>query len=287
MAVTVDSLMAIKVKDRAFSYTDRESMLYALGVGMGRDPLDSNELGFVYEGNGPGAGPKTVPTMSSVLTQFTELRDSGIDYAKVLHTDQRLTVHRPLPYAADIVADYGITGVVDKGAGKGIFIYTETCVSSAQDNESIYTVGGTIYARGDGGIGSSGMDALKPHQLPDRAPDHSVELVTRADQALLYRLNGDRNPLHSDPVMAKRGGFDQPILHGLCSYGVACRAVIASVCDYDSTKIKTFNVRFSSPVFPGETIVTDIWRDGNDISFRCRVPDRDIVAINNGHCILG
>jgi acyl dehydratase len=283
LGITLDELMSIRVEGSRFSYGDRESMLYALGVGMGRDPLDENELPFVFEGD---SGPKTIATMATVLTQFSALRTSGIDYTKVLHAEQRLTLHRPLPPAAQIIADYGVVAVVDKGSNKGILVYTETRVRDAEDGQPLFTAGGTIMARGDGGIGSSGRTPPVPHPAPDRAPDHIALLQTRPDQALLYRLNGDRNPLHSSPARARKAGFDRPILHGLCTYGITCRAVLAAICGFDHTRIGRFDVRFSSPVFPGEMLATDLWVDRDTICFRCRVPERNIIAIDNGLCTL-
>ena len=148
------------------------------------------------------------------------------------------------------------------------------------------TLGNTIFARGDGGFGGPTGPVIEVHQLPNRAPDLRHVTETRLDQALLYRLNGDRNPLHADPELAKRAGFKAPILHGLCSYAIACRAVLATVCDYDPTRIASFDVRFTSPVFPGETIVTEIWVDGDVVSFRSLVEARGVVSINNGKCLL-
>jgi acyl dehydratase len=283
LGITLAELLSIRVQGARFSYGDRESMLYALGVGMGRDPLDENELPFVSEVDN---GPRTVATMATVLTQFSALRTSGIDYTKVLHAEQRLNLHRPLPPAADIIADYGVVSAVDKGSSKGLLVYTETRVRDAADGQPLFTAGGTIMARGDGGIGSSGAKPPVPHSIPDRAPDHVVLFQTRPDQALLYRLSGDRNPLHSSPARARKAGFDRPILHGLCTYGIACRAALARLCSFDHTRIGRFDVRFSAPVFPGETVATELWADGNIISFRCRVPARDTIAIDNGLCTL-
>jgi len=152
--------------------------------------------------------------------------------------------------------------------------------------EKLCTLGGTIFARGDGGFGGPSKSAAVLHVIPERKPDIVHVFETRRDQALLYRLNGDRNPLHAQPEFAKRGGFPAPILHGLCSYGVACRAVLASVCDYDPARMKSFDVRFTSPVFPGETIATDIWVDGEVVSFRSRVEARGITSLNNGRCLI-
>jgi acyl dehydratase len=165
-------------------------------------------------------------------------------------------------------------------------IYSETKVRSAADGQPMYTLLSTTFARGDGGFGGPAGSGPEPHTIPSRKPDLTHTVETRKDQALLYRLNGDRNPLHSDPELAKRVGFPVPILHGLCTYGNACRAILTAVCKYDHTKIAGFDVRFSSPVYPGESIATDIWVDGKTVSFRCRVPERDVTVINNGKCTL-
>lgn len=282
MAVTYESLMALKSLGDEFTYSDRETMLYALGVGMGRDPLNLDELPYVYEN-----GLKTVPTMASVIAwgQRT-IGMAGINYLLVVHGEQRLTMHRPLPAAATIISDERVTAAVDKGPGKGALIYTEKVIRLKDTNELLCTTGGTIFARGDGGFGGPSAGGPEPHAIPDRKPDVTCESDTRPDQALLYRLSGDRNPLHSDPTVAKMAGFPRPILHGLCSYGTACRAVLSTICKYDHTMIGGFDVRFSSPVFPGETIVTEMWKDGNVVSFRSKVKERDVVVLNNGKCIL-
>ncbi|MDZ4865845.1 MAG: MaoC/PaaZ C-terminal domain-containing protein [Alphaproteobacteria bacterium] len=282
MAVTYDGLMSLKSEGDEFTYTDRETMLYALGVGFGRDPMNEAELPFVYEN-----GLKTVPTLATVIAwgQRT-IGASGINYLMVVHGEQRLTVHKPLPASATIVADERVSGAVDKGAGKGALIFTEKVIRLKGTNEKLCTLGGTIFARGDGGFGGPSTGAIEPHPIPERKADVVHEADTRADQALLYRLSGDRNPLHSDPKIATMAGFPRPILHGLCSYGTACRSVLATVCKYDHTLIAGFDVRFSSPVFPGETIVTEMWKDGKIVSFRSKVKERDVVVINNGKCTL-
>jgi acyl dehydratase len=282
MAVTYDGLMSLKSEGDEFSYTDRETMLYALGVGFGRDPMNEAELPFVYEN-----GLKTVPTLATVIAwgQST-IGQSGINYLMVVHGEQRLTVHKPLPSTATIIADERVSGAVDKGPGKGALIFTEKVIRLKDTNEKLCTLGGTIFARGDGGFGGPSTGAIEPHPIPERKADVVHEADTRADQALLYRLSGDRNPLHSDPKIATMAGFPRPILHGLCSYGTACRSVLATICKYDHTLIAGFDVRFSSPVFPGETIVTEMWKDGKVVSFRSKVKERDVVVINNGKCTL-
>jgi len=225
--------------------------------------------------------------MATVLTRVPLLKDCGYDYTKVVHGEQHLTLHRPLPPEGELIASTRVTAAYDKGAGKGAVIYTENVVRSAADGQPMYTLVSSTFARGDGGFGGPAGSGPQPHLLPDRKPDATATLPTRKDQALLYRLNGDRNPLHSDPELAKRVGFRAPILHGLCTYGVACRAILKEVAAYDHAKITGFDVRFSAPVYPGESIATDIWIDGKVVSFRCRVAEREnVVVINNGRCML-
>jgi acyl dehydratase len=282
MPVTYEGLMSLRSDGDVFTYGDRETMLYALGVGMGRDPMNEAELRYVYEND-----LKTLPTLASVIAwgQRT-IGQAGINYLMVVHGEQRLTMHKPLPSAATIISDERVVAAVDKGAGKGALIYTEKVIRLKDTNEKLCTVGGTIFARGDGGFGGPTTGGPEPHAIPERTADAVCETDTRVDQALLYRLSGDRNPLHSDPKIAKMAGFPRPILHGLCSYGTACRAVLKTICDYDHTMITGFDVRFSAPVFPGETIVTEMWKDGNVVSFRSKVKERDVVVLNNGKCTL-
>lgn len=282
MAINYERLMALKRDGDRFRYGDRETMLYALGIGMGRDPLDEQELAYVFE----QPGLKTVPSMASVLARVPLLKDCGYDYSRVLHGEQKLTLHRALPPEGELVARSRVVAAYDKGPGKGAVILTETEVRLASDDQPLFTQQSTTFARGDGGFGGPAGSGPAPHPIPERAPDQSVTLETRKDQALLYRLNGDRNPLHADPALAKRVGFPVPILHGLCTYGTACRAILKSVAAYDHTRIRGFDVRFSAPVYPGESIATDIWLDARVVSFRCRVPERDVVVINNGRCLL-
>jgi acyl dehydratase len=172
-------------------------------------------------------------------------------------------------------------GAWDKGKDKGAVVASET-VWTDEAGEKAVTLTSSLFARGDGGFGGPTEGQPEPHATPSRAPDLSVEIATRPDQALLYRLNGDRNPLHSDPAVARQAGFPRPILHGLCTYGLTCRAVLQSVLDFDADAILSHQVRFSSPTFPGETITVDIWKDGKDIAFQARVKARDVVVVRNG-----
>jgi len=281
MPFSYDELISRNANDVQFSYTDTQMLLYNQSIGMGRDPDDMKELPFVYE----NPALLVVPSAAAVLGGggANILRGVAIDWVRLLHGEQRLTCHRPMPAAAALVGDTRVSQIVDKGPEKGAIITLEMAVRLAS-GEPLYTMENVIFARGDGGCGGPSRSTTTPHKLPNREPDLVYVSETRRDQALLYRLNGDRNPLHADPVFARNAGFTSPILHGLCSYGIACRAVLASVCDYEPSRIKTFDVRFTAPVYPGETIHTDLWIDGDVVSFRCRVETRGIISIDNGRC---
>ncbi len=280
----VEAALAENPEEVPSSYTDRETLLYAVAIGMGKDPLDPKELEYVNETSGNRVVPTAATTLGSGGGGSRALRGK-LNYRMLLHGEQRLTVHQPLPPAADLLMSSRTTGVYDKGEKKGAIVTIETNANLAS-GEPLYTLGSTLFYRGDGGFGGTSEGAPEPHQLPDRAPDAVCELPQRTDQALIYALCGDRNPLHRDPQIAKAAGFDVPILHGLCSYGIACHGVLKTMLDYDQTRIREFNVRFSSPVFPGETQQVEMWQDGNVISFRVRVKERDVVSINNGKCVL-
>lgn len=283
MALDYDKLMSTVENDLPFSYTDDDSMLYALSVGMGRDPLDVRELGFVYE---QGEPLKTMPTMGTVLVPEMFPVGLGWDYNQILHGEQRLKLYRPLPPAADLLVNKRVVDAFDRGPDRGALILLEAEGRLASDDTVLFTLGCSIIARGDGGFGGPKGKGIPPHRTPRREPDLSCAVGTREDQALLYRLTGDRNPLHADPKRAQAAGFDRPILHGLCTLGVACKAVLQTICDYDYTLIEEFDARFSAPVLPGDTITTDMWQDGNVVSFSCCVKERDATVLRNGKCTL-
>jgi acyl dehydratase len=283
MPIRYDDLISRHSEDKSFAYTDTQVMLYNLSVGMGRDPLDTKELPFVFE---PPA-LRAVPTLASVLAGGGSniLAGADIDWSQVLHIEQRLTCHRPLPPSAELIAKTHVSNLIDKGTDKGAIV-TLTMEARLASGEPLYTTDNVFLARGNGGFGAPAKAAKTPHALPDRAPDFRYVSETRSDQALLYRLNGDRNPLHASPEVARKAGFSRPILHGLCSYGVACRAVLATVCEYDVARLASFDARLTSPLFPGETLHTDIWVDGDVVSFRGRVNARNVTILNNGRCLI-
>jgi acyl dehydratase len=262
------------------SYTEKDTILYALGLGCGADPEAPDDLRFVFERD-----LLALPTMAVVLAypgNWLESDESTADYSKVLHGEQSLTLHRPLPPAGTVVGRTRIVDLLDKGKEKGAVLYTERTILDKASREPIATMASTTMLRGDGGWGGKPGPQPAPHKLPERAPELTLDLKTHANSALIYRLSGDRNPLHADPKAAAAGGFKMPILHGLLTFGVTGRALVRACCDGDPARLKSVQVRFSAPVFPGETIRTEMWRDGERVSFRARAVERDVVVLNNG-----
>jgi acyl dehydratase len=283
MPIAYPDILDLKAEGQSFTWTDRETMLYALGIGMGADPMDEIELPFVYERD-----LKTVPTLATVVAWGAGpgVGKMGINFLMVVHGAQKVELHRPMPTAAHITADSRVLGAYDKGP-KGAVIVTETVLKEEDSSIKIATLTSSIFARGDGGFDGPADGAPEPHEVPARAPDQSIDLTTRPDQALLYRLCGDRNPLHSNPEVAKMAGFPRPILHGLCTYGLTCRAILRTYAEYQPERIKSHEARFSSPVFPGEIVTVDLWRDGDVVSFEARVKARNATVIKNGMTVLG
>ena len=279
MAIVYDKLMAMQIPPFEHSYQPKDCMLYALGVGFGRDPMNEDELAFVYEKN-----LKVLPTMATVVGYGGSwVRNTGIDPVKVVNGEQGFTLHRPLKTKGTLIGQTRILEVVDKGVGKGALIFSEREVTDKATGELIATVSQTAFCRGDGGFGGPPRSAPTPtHPIPDRAPDFTCDLSTRPEAALIYRLSGDYNPLHAEPAFARAAGFERPIFHGLGTFGVSGHALLKTLCGYDPSRLISFGCRFSAPVFPGETIRTEMWRDGAIVSFRARVIGHDVVAINNG-----
>ena len=285
MPIKYDEVMALRNVGQKYSWTDREVMLYAYGIGMGADPMDEKELSFVNEGYYTPRELKVVPTYASVAAWGASAGETGVNRVLVVDGERDITFHKPLPVKADITADSSILGVFDKGKEKGAVILRKTVLKN-EKGEDLATLIASQFARGDGGFGGPSEGQPEPHVIPKRAPDLTVDISTRPDQALIYRLCGDRNPLHSDPEFARRAGFDRPILHGQCTYGITCRAVLQTYADFDPAAFRRHAVRFSSPVFPGETITVDMWKDANVISFEARVKARNVTVVKNGRTEL-
>lgn len=267
------------------AYTQRDAMLYALGVGLGADPLDEGQLRYVFERD-----LAVVPTMASVLgTPGFWWKDprTGADWVKIVHGEQSVELFKPLPPAATLVARNRVVSITDKGAGKGAICAIERELFDQASGERLARGLSVSFLRGDGGYSANGGPSdPAPEALPgvpERAPDYEVEFPTLERQALIYRLSGDYNVIHADPAVAKAAGFSRPLLHGLCTYGMAAHAVLTSVCGYDATRIRKLAVRFTMPVFPGETVKFELWSGGgNRLHLRARVPARDAIVLNNG-----
>jgi acyl dehydratase len=280
MAIVTENLLNFPIPDVRQTVTPRDAMFYALSIGLGQDPMDRAELDFVYEKR-----LKVVPAMAVVLAHpgfwLADPR-TGVDAVRLVHGEQTLILHKPLPVEGEVIGRTRVTGLVDRGAGKGALLYSDREVVDAATAETLATLGQTTFLRGDGGFGGPTGPVKQPHPEPDRAPDFAVDLATRPEQALYYRLNADMNPLHSDPDVAEKAGFPRPILHGLCTFGVVCHALLRALCGYDPARFGQMDLRFSSPVFPGETIRTEVWNEPGGASFRARVTERDKVVVSNG-----
>jgi acyl dehydratase len=284
MAIDYETLKNWSFPDLEHRYEVRDTILYALGVGCGGDPVDEHDLRFVYED-----GIRVLPTMAVVLGYpgfWLKDPKAGVDWRKVLHGEQGVVLHKPLPAAATVIGRTRVTEIIDKGAGKGALLFSERDVFDKASGDLLCTLTSTTFMRGDGGFGGPAKSAPEPHRLPERQADTYVDSPTLPQAALIYRLSGDYNPLHADPAIAAGAGFPRPILHGLCSFAVAGRAILHACCDDEPAKLKQLKVRFSAPVFPGETIRTEIWREGTAVSYRARVVERDTVVLNNGFAEL-
>ena len=285
MAIDMEKLLSWPFPEVEHAYSARDTILYALGVGAGADPLDEGDLKYVYED-----GLVALPTMAVILGYpgfWLKNPDTGINWRQLLHGEQGLTLHAPLPASGSVVGRTRITGLIDKGEGKGALLFSEREVFEKDSGRPLATLTATAVLRADGGFGGPSGPAPQPHPIPQRAADASVDLATLPQAALIYRLSGDDNPLHADPKVAAAAGFPRPILHGLCTFAVAGRAILRLACDNDPARLKSLNVRFSAPVFPGETIRTEIWRDGGVVSFRSSVVERGVTVLNNGRAEIG
>jgi len=279
MPFTYDSLMSYEIPEVRQCLTPRDAVFYALSVGFGQDPLDARQLDFVDKDR----PLRAVPTQSVVLAHpgfWVADPRTGVDAVRVVHGEQRIVMHRPLPIEGEVIGRTRVTGLIDKGPGRGALMYSQKDVVDAKSGELLATTRSTTFLRGDGGFGGPSGPVEPPHVMPDTPPDVVVAMPTRPEQALYYRLNGDDNPLHADPAVAAKAGFPRPILHGLCTLGVVGHALLRTLGDYDDARFQELAMRFSAPVYPGETIDVEIWNDG---SFRARVRERDAVVVNNGY----
>lgn len=279
MPIDYDALKNWQFGDIEQTYTEKDCILYALGLGYGSDPVDPGHLKYLYE-----AGLEAFPTMPVVMASpgFWLIDPAtGVDWKKVVAAEQGITIHRPLPVAGRLIGRMRVTEIYDKGPAKGVLLAYCRDIHDGATGALLCSVEGSSFLRGDGGFGGTAVAPPPPPSAPHRAPDGATDIATLPQAALIYRLSGDYNPLHADPAVARHAGFSRPILHGLCTFGIACRGVLDFLGP--GASIRHFSGRFSSPVYPGETIRTEIWRlDGGSLAFRCSIPARDAVVLSNG-----
>lgn len=263
------------------SWTSKDCLLYALGVGAGMEDPTGKELEFTTE-NSKDVRQRVLPTLAVIVGGAGGgMRNIGtFNPAMLVDGGRTLLAHRELPVEGHIKSRGRVTGVYDKGSGAVIASESESVL--ADTGEPLFELKSQVFIRGEGGFGGDRGPSEKL-AYPDREPDTSVTYQTRPDQALLYRLNGDRNPLHSDPEFAKLAGFPKPILHGLCTYGFTGRALLHALCDSDPARFKAMSGRFSKPVMPGDTLTVHIWVDGTEALFKTVTQNGDTV-IDQGTC---
>jgi len=276
--------LALKTAPQELAYTRQDAILYALSLGVGLEGLDASDLRFVYE--------KALLALPTMATNFlgknsTMIEDAGIDFRMMVQSEQRLRLHKPLPPEGRLITQGRLAHVTDKGADKGAIIDLEYTLTEADGGAPVATMTLAFLCRGDGGCGAPRESAVPPHDVPDRMPDKESALRSMPGQAALYRLSiGETNPLHIDPEVARQVGFERPILHGMCTYGFACRAVMRDWCGNDPARIASFDARFAAPFLPGETLVTRSWRDGDVVSFECLAAESGKTVLRNGRCEL-
>ena len=275
--------------ERSWGY--RDSLLYAVGIGAGADDPVGSELEFTTN-NSKGIEQQTFPTQGVVIGgSGGALGKVGeIDWGRVLHGSQGVTLHQPIPVEGTVVIEESVSGIWDKGDGKNAIIETESKVSLKETDEPLFDLRFSIVVRGSGGFGGEEGNTAPQVHAPEDAPDHEVTYQTRIDQALTYRLSGDYNPLHSDPWFATElGGFPKPILHGLCTYGFTGRALLHELCGGDPSRFKSMDSRFSSPVFPGDSLTVQMWVEEGQAIYRT-IAQKDSaeerVVIDNGLCLF-
>lgn len=282
MAIDPEKLLALQIPEVRHSYGARDCILYGLGLGQGLDPLDERQLRHVDE-----TKLVAMPTMANVLAYpgfWMRDLDTGIDWVRVVHGEHSTRLHRPLPTKGDVVGTSRIVDLVDKGEGRGALIHVERIIRDAQTGDKLATILQTVFCRGDGGFGGNPTSSRKMAPVPEREPDQTLDIPTHSQMALIYRLSGDYNPLHSDPETARKAGFERPILHGLATFGLAGVAMVNACCEGMTDRFSLIEGRFSAPIFPGETITFDVWNVGDgQAAFRARVAARDAVVLNSGH----
>jgi acyl dehydratase len=280
MSIDRDKAMDHEFPPGEGKYEQDDVILYHLGVGAGVPATDPGELEYTYEKN-----LKVLPSFPMVVNagggNVFDIPGVEFDPTQILHGEQDIEIHRPLPPRARLKSQSRVADIFDKG--KAALLVTENHVRD-EANEALYTTRTSLFLRGEGGFGGPKGPGMR-NVRPSRDPDGIVESITLPQQTLLYRLCGDKSPLHCDPEFAARGGFDRPIIHGLCSYGIVCKAVVDGVLGGDVTRVSRYQARFAGVAFPGETYVTSYWQEADRILIKARIKERDADVISNA-CIF-
>lgn len=282
MPIDVDTVRGAQLEERPSAWGPLDVILYHLGLGAGVGATDPTELKYVYE-----EGLHVLPTFGVIpafrmMLEMLRLPGMDVDFSKMLHGEQDIEVHQPLPVNGDVRTSAHVREVADKG--KAALIVLETVTRDVRSGRPLVTNRFSAFIRGEGGFGDGAgprTPSPAPTEAPDREPDVVVDCPTLTQQALLYRLSGDMNPIHADPEFARKGGFDRPILHGLCSYGIVCKAVVDNMLNGDVTSVGRYRARFAGVVFPGETITVRMWREGQTVLVEAVSKDRGTAVLSN------
>lgn len=283
MTIRYPEILAHRCAPQVWEWEERDAILYALALGFGDNPLDQRALPFVYEQQ-----LQVVPTFPTVVAWIAEptFEQLGISPVTALHGEQKIELHSRIRLPIKVTVHGSVVDVFDKGSDRGAIVITRHELADHSNGQALATLTTTCFARAEGGCGGSKHAPPSPHEMPSRLPDTSLDVPTRPDLALLYRLTGDRNAIHAEPGAALAAGFDRPILHGLCSFGMSCRAILETYADFDADRVASHQARFSSPVVPGQTLRIEMWRDQDVIAFQGRIKETGRLALTGGKCVL-
>jgi len=280
MTINETALLDIVIPDRRHEYAESDLILYALALGYGEDPLDERALRYCYE-----KALRPVPTAPLVLAHpgfWMREHDTGVDWRQIVHLDQSLEILGQIPISGAVTGKTRVLDVLDRGVGRGAIVRFERTLINEASGEIIARMMQSNLCRADGGFSGRDAPLAIRKRVPDRSPDSIIEVTTRPETALLYRLSADLNPLHADPASARQSGFPKPILHGLATFGIVCRALIKSRCDYDGSCLSRIAARFTGIVYPSDTLSVELWNDTGEVRFRARVPARDVIVVDDG-----
>jgi acyl dehydratase len=277
MPIDPKKALGAQLGEGKYSWTKDQVILYHLGIGAGVPATDRGELEYTYEKNLKVLPSYAVVPVFGAIGSVGNIPGLSFNFAMLLHGEQDVEIHQPIPPEATVTNKGSVVGVYDKGKAALVVLEVKT---RDEAGKPLFTNRFSLFLRGEGGFGGeSGPKA--GNEPPSRAPDGVITSPTLPQQALIYRLSGDKNPLHADPDFAKMGGFDKPIIHGLCSYGIVCKAIVDKVLGGDVTKVARYQARFAGVGFPGETYLTSYWKEGDKVLLQAKSKERDAIIISN------